>query len=78
MDSRYSGFIVDITLIDDIGIAALFGGIQGITHYQWTQPNLTAQTGTTIEPDETQTTLSPDITRTGTSPNDGYGGEDTA
>jgi mannan endo-1,4-beta-mannosidase len=58
--------------------AAVLGGISGIIHYQWTQPNLTAQAGTTISPDQTQTPVSSDVTQTNTSPNDGYGGEDTA
>ncbi|KAF7778728.1 CAZyme family GH5 [Agaricus bisporus var. burnettii] len=56
----------------------ILGGVQGMIHYQWMQPGLTAQPGTTISPDVTQAPTSPDITHTTSSPNDGYGDQDTA
>lgn len=66
------------SVIDDNVIAGILGGVQGMIHYQWMQPGLTAQPGTTISPDVTQAPTSPDITHTTSSPNDGYGDQDTA
>ncbi|KAL0946904.1 hypothetical protein HGRIS_013066 [Hohenbuehelia grisea] len=52
--------------------AGIIGGLQGIIQYQWSQPNLTVQAGTTISPLATENGQVPNQGETGQSPNDGY------
>jgi len=59
--------------------AGIANGLQGMLQYQWSQPGLQAQDGTTISaisPADTTSPTSPVNSQTATSPNDGYGIQD--